>query len=114
MPWSEMHRAFTIDEYLRNGKSIMLTKQAFRTRFDLGPNDTVPGGKTIRRWVLNNREIDRKFQKRARARTIRTPKYIRATKQSLQQFPKLSAKKRAAVLGISLRSLERILHDISK
>ena len=45
-----------------------------------------------------------------RPRTVRTLENVEAIKASIQQSPKRSARKHAMALGISSRSLRRILH----
>jgi hypothetical protein len=45
-----------------------------------------------------------------RCRTIRTPENAEAVRASIQQSPKRSIRKHALALGISSRSLRRILH----
>jgi hypothetical protein len=45
------HRAFIAETFIRNGGSPVATQRAFRIRFALGPQETVPDKKTIYRWV---------------------------------------------------------------
>jgi hypothetical protein len=53
MAWSGDHRAFVVEEYIRNGRSVITTQRAFRIRFEFGRHDPVPVRKTIHVWVSN-------------------------------------------------------------
>jgi len=50
----EEHRAFIVEEFMKNGGSPVATQRAFRIRFALGRREAVPD-KTIYRWVSNFR-----------------------------------------------------------
>jgi len=56
----------------------------------------------------NGSTLKRKWP--GRPRTVRTPENVEAVRASIQQSPKRSARKHAMALGISSRSLRRILH----
>jgi hypothetical protein len=47
MAWSDEHRTFVVEEYIRNGGSPIMTHRAFRIRFRfaLGERDPVPDNK---------------------------------------------------------------------
>jgi len=59
--WLEEHRAFIVEEFIKNGGSPVATQRAFRIRFMLGRREAVPDKKTIYRWVSNFRQTPRKF-----------------------------------------------------
>jgi hypothetical protein len=46
MAWRGEHRAFVVEEYIRNGGSLITIQRAFRIRFELGRHDPVPGRRT--------------------------------------------------------------------
>jgi len=56
MVWLGEHRAFIVEEFIKNGKSPVATQCAFRIRFALGRWEAVPDKKTIHRWVSNFRQ----------------------------------------------------------
>ena len=56
MAWLEEHRAFTVEEFIKNGGAPVATQRAFRIRFALGRREAVPDKKTIYRWVSNFRQ----------------------------------------------------------
>ena len=47
MAWSGEHRAFVIEEFLKNGESVIATQRSFRKHFSLNRHDPEPIGKTI-------------------------------------------------------------------
>lgn len=112
MAWSGVHRAFVVEHFIQNGGSPINTQRAFRVRFALGRRDPVPDKKTIYSWVSNFRETGSALKRKppGRARTATGPGNVDAVRASIHQSPRRSAKKHAAALGISDRSVRRILH----
>jgi len=72
----------------------------------------VPDRKTILLWISNLQATGFTLKRKSpgRPRTVRTPENVKAVRASIQQSPKRSAHKHAMALGISSRSLRRILH----
>ena len=56
MTWLGEHRAFIVEEFIKNGGSPVATQCAFCIRFALGQREAVPDKKTIYRWVSNFRQ----------------------------------------------------------
>ena len=69
MAWSGEHRAFIVEEFIKNGGLPVATQRAFRIRFALGRRETVPDKKTIYRWVSNEQR----------------PQTLEALKEAIQQ-----------------------------
>ena len=73
MEWSGEHPAFVIEEFVKNGESVVATQRSFRRHFSLNRHDPVPTGKTIHRWVFNFRQtslaLNRRRSGRPRTRT---------------------------------------------
>jgi len=69
MVWLGEHRAFIVEEFIKNGGSPVATQRAFRICFALGWQEAVPG-KTIYCWVSNFRQ---------------TGQTLEALKEALQQ-----------------------------
>lgn len=112
MRWSKEQRAFAVEAYLSNGNSVITAQRQFRNRFNLATLAPVPNHKSIADWVKCFRETGSVVKKRpVGARPIRSPENIEAVRQSIAQSPQRSARKHAAALGLSSRSLRRILHD---
>ena len=112
MGWTDEHRGFVVEAYYENNRSVIATQRAFRTRFAFGRNASVPDRKTILLWISNLRATGSTLKRKSpgRPRTVRTPESVEAVRASIQQSPKRSARKHAMALGISSRSLRRILH----
>ena len=47
MAWLGEHRAFIVEEFIKNGGSPVATQRAFRIRFAFGRREAVPDKKTI-------------------------------------------------------------------
>ena len=111
MIWSGEHRGFVIEAFFKNN-SVTATQRAFRTRFGLYATDAVPDRKTILRWVSNVRASGSALRRKpsGRPRNVRTPENVQRVRASIEQSPRRSARKHAAALGISVRTVRRILH----
>lgn len=112
MPWSGEHRGYVIESFFKNSESVTATQRAFRTRFLLRPNAPVPDRKTILKWVQNLRATGSALPRKplGRPRSVRTPENIAVVRASVEQSPSRSARKHAAALRMSDRSVRRILH----
>lgn len=112
MAWHGEHRAFVVEEYIRNGGSAITTQRAFRIRFKLGRHDPVPDRKTIQVWLSNFRATGSALKRKSSGRplTATTPDNVARVSASIQQSPRRSALKHAAALELSDRSVRRILH----
>jgi hypothetical protein len=51
MQWSDEHRGFVMEAFFKHGESVTETQRAFRTRFGLRANESVPDQKTILLFV---------------------------------------------------------------
>jgi len=56
MAWLGEHRAFIVEEFIKNGGSLVAKQRKFRICFALGRREAVPDRKTIYRWVSNFRQ----------------------------------------------------------
>ena len=52
------HRGFVVEAYYENNRSVIATQRAFRTRFALGRNASVPDRKTIFYGFLTFGQLD--------------------------------------------------------
>jgi len=55
-PWSVEHRAITVEMYLKNNDSVVVTQRLFRWYFNINQNDSIPSHNTVLLWVRNFRE----------------------------------------------------------
>ena len=56
MVWLGEHRAFIVEEFIKNGGLPLATQRTFRIRFALSRREAVPDKKTFYRWVSNFRQ----------------------------------------------------------
>lgn len=112
MAWSNEQRAFAVETYFSQNRSIVAVQRAMRTRYQIPPRNSVPDRKSILLWVENFRACGSVVKKRVGAqRTVRTPENIERVRRSVLQSPKRSARKHAASLALSSRTVRRILHE---
>ena len=92
MAWSGEHRAFVIEEFVKNGESVVATQRSFRRHFLLNRHDPVPTGKTIHRWVSNFRQTSSALNKRrsGRRRTGTAQENVTAVADSIEQSSRRS------------------------
>ncbi|KAL0830466.1 hypothetical protein ABMA28_002631 [Loxostege sticticalis] len=94
--------------FLRNNSSVIRTQREFRRRF---PHRPAPIGRTIRRFATRleatGSTLDR--PKSGRPRTGRSAENIDAVREYVEECPETSTRRRATQLGISRRTLQRIL-----
>ena len=111
MSWSGEHRGFVIEAFFKNNDSVTATQRAFRMRFGLYATDAVPERKTILQWVSNMRASGSALPRKpsGRPQNVRTHENVRV-RASIEQSPRRSARKHTAALGISDRTVRRILH----
>jgi hypothetical protein len=112
MTWSGEHRAFIVEEFIKNGGSPVATQRAFRIRFALGRRETFHDKKTFDRWVSNFGQTGSALRQTSpgQPRTATGPENVAVVRASIQKSPRRSARKHAAALRLSDRSVRRILH----
>jgi len=110
--WPAERRGFVIEALFKNKYTVTATQRAFRTRFGLYATDAVPDRKTILRRVSNVRTSASALPRKpdGRPRKVRKPGNVQRFRASLEKFPRRSARKHAATLGISDRTVRRIVH----
>jgi transposase-like protein len=112
MLWSREERAFAVEAYFSNRHSVIAVQRAFRRHFEIPPRGRVPDRKSILLWVDAFRETGNvSKRKKGPTRTVTTPENVERVRQSMLRSPKRSARKHAVALGMSGRSVRRILHD---
>ena len=109
--WSEERRAYVVEEFIKNGGSPVATQRAFRIRFAPGRRDTVPDKKTIYRWVSNFRQTGSALKQTSpgRPRSATGPENVAVVRASILKSPRRSARKHAAALRLSDRSVRRMV-----
>lgn len=111
MRWNSKERAFAVEAYFSNECSVIATQRASRNHFNLAPLDSVPDRKSIVTWVTTFRQTARVTRRRTGVpRPFRSLDNIETVRASILQSPQRSARKHASALGLSDRSVRRILH----
>ena len=102
-------RIKVIQEHYKNGQKIKNTFRALRDYFGQHkrPNETTIG-RLVRKFEATGSVSD--APKSGRPKSVRTPENIASVSASVREDPKTSTTRRSQELGISRRSLGRILH----
>jgi hypothetical protein len=100
--WTVEHRDFAVDIFFKTGDSVTLTQLRFRVCFNVGRH-----GKLASR---NTTGSALKKKPPGGAQTIRTPENVEIVRWEVATTPRRSATKHGIALGISDRSVRRILH----
>ena len=111
MDWTGEHRAFAVEKFL-SCNSIKTTQRAFRMNFKRRPTDPIPARNTILLWVSNFRATGsaKKRKSTGRPRTVRNETNVASVSEAVERSPQRSARKHSLSLGLSSRSVRRILH----
>lgn len=106
--YTPTERGIIVSIYLRNNSSVVLAQREFRRQF---PRRLAPSPSTFRRLAarLEDTGSTRDRTSPGGPRTIRSNENIQAVRDSVHEEPSTSTRKRATQLGISRRSLQRIL-----
>ena len=110
--WTAQHRAFVVVAYFKNGDSVVTPQLLFRRHFNILRHGRVPCRNTIKEWVQNFRENVSALERNPRGRlpTVRTPENVDKVRMAIVKSPRRSVRRHSAVIGLSDRSVRRILH----
>ena len=110
--WTGEERAFAVKAYYQNGESLVWARRAFRTHFNVPRNRPVLSNHAINIWVANFEVSGSTSKKRGGSqKTVRTPENIESVREAFERSPRRSAVRHATTLGITPRSVRRILHN---
>ena len=112
MSWTGEHRAFIVEDFLKNGESYIAAVRNFKNCYKLRRHDQVSTRKSVMLWVTKFRAIGSALTRKppGRPRCVRTPENIQAVKESVLKSPRRSPSKHVSALRISHRTVRRILH----
>lgn len=101
-------RSKIVEFYFLNERSIVLTQRAYRRHFNVR---TGPSVTTVNRLVANFRHHGsiRNRSGAGRPRTAHTDENIERVRESVEEIPETSTRRRSTQLELSRRSLQRIL-----
>jgi len=110
--WMAEERTFAVKAYYQNGESLVRARRAFRTHFNVPRSRPVPSNHAMKTWVANFEVSGSTSKKRGGSlKTVRTPENIERVRVAFERSPRRSAVRHAATLGITPRSVQRILHN---
>lgn len=110
--WTPQHRAYAVKAFYQNGSSYQLARRAFRNHFNINRNQPVPSACAIKNWVKNFEETASTTRKKTgRPKTVRTPENVERVRVAIDRSPRRSARRHSVTLGISNRTVRRILHQ---
>ena len=110
--WTAQHRAFVVEAYFKNDDSTVTSQRLFRTHFNVPRHGCVPCCYTIKEWVQGFRENASVLKRRLPGRipTARTPGNVDKLRMAIVKSPRRSVRRHSAAIGLSDRSVRRILH----
>ena len=110
--WTGEERAFAIKAYYQIGESLVQARRAFCTHFSVPRNRPVPSNHAINTWV-DSFEVSGSTSKKGGGgqKTVQTPENIERVREAFERSPRQSAVRHTTALGITLRSVRRILHN---
>ncbi|GFG33055.1 hypothetical protein Cfor_00061, partial [Coptotermes formosanus] len=110
--WTAQHREFVVEAYFKNGYSVVKTQRLCRTHFNVPRRGCVPCRNTIKAWVQNFRQSTSALKRKPRGRIprVRTPENVEKLRVAIMKGPRRSARTHSASVGLSDRSMRRILH----
>ena len=91
---------------------MIAAERQFRTHFGIRQHGRVPNRKTILLWIRNFRHTSSALKRKSPGRPhgIQAPETITTVRRDVTTSPQRSAAKHALALGVSNRSVQRILH----
>lgn len=109
--WTVQHRVFAIEQYFKSNESVITVQRSFRRKFNIERNGLIPDRNAVLCWVNSFRATGSvKINKSTgRPRTARTLQNVDSVRVSVLRSPHHSTRRHAPTLGISRRSLQRIL-----
>ena len=110
--WVTQHRAFVVEAYFKNGDSAVTTQRLFHRHFNNPRHGRVPCHNTIKEWVQNFQENASALKRKPRGRipTVQTPENVDKVRMVIVKSPRCSVRRHSAAIGLSDRSMRRILH----
>jgi hypothetical protein len=109
--WNGAHQAFTVKAYYKNNDSYLSVQHVFRNNFNIPCNDPLPSVQATKTWIKNFKETGSTLKKKiGSVKSVHTPQNVARVEGALQRNPTRSARQNTVLLGISDRSIRRILH----
>lgn len=111
--WTVEHRVYAVEQYFRND-STKTVQRLFRRHFKVKRQGPIPSRNTILRWVDVFRTTGSVMKRNSPGRpvSVRTSGTVETVREAVTSSPTRSARQQSQALGISRRSLHRILDDL--
>jgi hypothetical protein len=109
--WCSQHHEFIVETFILKMVTVFKTQRIFRRHFNIALHGKVPCRNTIELWVEDFRRSASALKKGPpdSVRTVRLLQNIEAVRQSFIRSHRRSARRHSVALGISDRSVSRIL-----
>ncbi|CAK9826872.1 hypothetical protein ANTRET_LOCUS4642 [Anthophora retusa] len=108
--YSVIQRTKIIELYFENHRSVILTQRAYRQHFNVrNPPSKSMIQRLVQRFQQHGAVCD--LPRSGRPYCVRNNVNIERVQQSIQENPETSTRRRSAELGLSRRSLRRILRE---
>jgi transposase-like protein len=110
--WSPQHRAFIVEMFFKNGKSVIVTQRKFCLHFNVSCHWRIQSWNTILLWVhdVHTMACATKKKHGGSERTVRSPENVEVVRNTVDQSPRRSAVRHAQGLRLSDTTVQRILH----
>lgn len=110
--WSVQQRIVCVRSYYKTN-SVIKVQRLYRRQFNIGRHGHVPSRNIILAWVRKFEENGSVLDvKHGAPRTVRTPENVETVREAFERSPRRSARQQSRILGISRKSLFRILKEI--
>jgi len=110
--WTVQRRAFVVEAYFKNDNSAVTRQRLFRRHFNIPCHGRVPCRNTLKEWVQNFQENSLALERKPRGiiPMVRTPENVDKVRMAIVKIPRRSVRRHSAAIGLSDRSVRRILH----
>jgi hypothetical protein len=109
--WTGAQDAFSVQEFYKNGDSLVIAQREFRREIGIHRNRAGPSAHDNKTWVRNFEATGSTLKtKGGSLKTVRTPDNLAVMREALERIPRRSARRHSASLGLPEASFRRILH----
>lgn len=109
--WSGAHRAFAVEQYFKNGESLVRARRTFCSHFDIRRLNDGPSTQLIWSWVQRFRQEGTVVNRppTGPSTSVATPERVAQVQQEIIRNPRKSVRKIAASTGMKKSTVHVIL-----
>ncbi|KAL4720184.1 hypothetical protein ACJJTC_014405 [Scirpophaga incertulas] len=109
--WSGAHRSFAVEQYLKNGESLVRAHRTFCTHFNIRRLSDGPSTQLIWSWVQRFRQEGTTLNRAppGPSTSVATPERVSEVQNEIIRNPRKSIRKIAASTGIKKSTVQVIL-----